>query len=92
MMLIALKFCEFDIDVERKLLYQQRAASIYQRLGGIYHRNYAENQCKKTLQLALMYFEKSSKLYDELNETKNYLHVLIDRLIFQRILFECKLN
>lgn len=98
MLLNAIKLCDSDTPSERQILYTLRKGLIYHRLAKIYDQSYIRGgviddtdiRRKKLLQLCRLYYEKSIKTFEQLDEPMEYLQVQCDRLILQDALVESK--
>lgn len=76
-------------------LYQYRAASLYFRLGSLYHNNIWSSNCnegnrKHIIQLAKTNYEKASKLYLLSSDAVNYLTSQMQRFALNEFLAESK--
>lgn len=96
----ALKLCDSDTPSERQILYAFRKGLIYHRLAKIYDQSYKRSvvgavddtdvRRKKLLQLCRLYYDKSIKTLEQLDEPMEYLQVQCDRLTLQETLVESK--
>lgn len=91
----ALRCCDLETPNSRLSFYQFRVGSIYNRLAIIYKRKYKkendELRKKNFLKFCRSYYEKSSNIFESLNEGKEYIDVQINRIGLQEMLCESML-
>lgn len=81
----ALNACDFDENNPKYPLYQYRAATIYYRLGSLYHRhiwtvaNCNEAKRKNIIQLSKLNYEKAAKMFFLSMDCINYLTAQMQR-------------
>ncbi|XP_063698705.1 erythroid differentiation-related factor 1 [Culicoides brevitarsis] len=82
----ALRLCQTDTGSTKQVLYTFRAGLIHHRLGSLYHNfwlkreNCDENKKKTYLTLCRMHYEKSAKIFQSLNETREFMEVQLKRV------------
>lgn len=99
LLLSSLKLCDTQTSNPQQHMFIVRSGLIYRYLGNIYVQSF-ENGCssnarkRKLLSLCYLYYEKSVKLLEDTDEHHEYLAVQIDRLEFQKKLFQgrCETN
>ena len=89
----ALSLCDIESNNSRQVLYMFRAALIHQRISSLHHQcirssSLEEHRRKTTLQLCRLHYEKSVKLFETLEEFKDFLKVQLERIGLQEFLAE----
>lgn len=76
----------------RQILYTYRSGLIHRRLGAYYHYNLRDSEDIKKkltlLQLSRLHYDKSIKIFFNLNEIKEYLEVQMERIALYEYLAE----
>ena len=90
----ALKMCDIENSGSRQVLYMFRAALIHHRIASFYHYSFRqavdENRRKTLLQILKIHYEKSTKLFENLNEPHEFLKIQMERIALQE--FQCELS
>lgn len=93
LLLGSLKLCDTETPGPKQIVYTIRTGLIYHKLAIIYSRQYrttnnSNNRKKKLLNLCRLYYEKSFKVFQNIEAPTEFIEVQIDRLKFQSTLFE----
>ncbi|XP_031630879.1 erythroid differentiation-related factor 1 [Contarinia nasturtii] len=87
----SLKLCDTQACNSRQQIYMIRTGQIYANLANIYAEEYkcADNaRRKKLINLCNLYYEKSVKVFKNIDAFAEFLEVQINRMEFQNTLFE----